>query len=245
MKLKLLVIFCNFFISFPSLASAADVELRSGRIISGEIVEKTDSYIKIQSTSGNSYKIPFKELLDPNEFVGKMAESATAVVENFPASSWEEWYPTAQPYVIPAEKIMLDILKSLKDSNITFSFTFQLQGGGEMVNQVKVAVAQVNEYIFQLNQLQPPEEFKKFHAKLTWLSKAILEIYGSLLMNDPDTFYLCQKKINRFTVACLEEFQELLKRHKAPYEVLEATNQKIDFFKKFTAFSNIRWKELK
>ncbi len=76
-KLILLSLFCLF--CFAMTAQSKTIQLVSGRVLEGKILEKTDEYVKLRNLKGDVLKIPLKQIEDPQETFSEQTQKREIV----------------------------------------------------------------------------------------------------------------------------------------------------------------------
>ena len=230
---KITIIILSLFFNFPLFAET--IILKSGKIVTGKILDKTDKNLTVDEDGipGNSCRVKFS--LDEIEHIHENAVDYYGVMKKeSTATKWVKWYQNVRGYID-----QLSIIHKKMDqiaNELNQQGELAVQQNNELLKERAFtdAISKISLLIKDLEKIIPPEEVKEYHRKTLILFEDKKRLYEVLLDLERDkslTKEMLEKDPNSIIVMhvsnaikdeaeCWKELKRVYIQHDAPQELI-------------------------
>lgn len=229
MRTAILIVLSSLIALFQGpVASAETVTTTFGKTFQGEILENTDDYIKIKVAGGAVYKIKKRQIepdtLEMIDGGGEGEQSGDAVLDEGPArtlADWEEWMEANETYLKRMEYLQESFFNVMSASTKKINQCLERGRAMEGLQVGESASAQVTLFKKQAQDIQPPEELKRYHNKMSESFSDELKAMNAWLLGDQQVYYQYHKRGAVAFIAAVEEQARVYQRQGAPANIVD------------------------
>jgi len=226
-----LVLLCSG-VLVARISIADSIKLTSGKVFEGEIIEKTQEYIKM-NTSVGEITIPIKSI-DPDSLSSGGAGSEISEEEkaaSFKVDDWDQWIAQNQGYLDIISEMQQKYLSTMDESTRNINEAL----GKKDIKAGKAAAVKARSKLLFLKEevlkVQPPKELQGFHEKIQQTYNYAYKSVSMWLVADQQAYYKYYKRSQKAYIASVSELKDLYKYNDAPAEVVEIMEKSVEIFK--------------
>ncbi|MBU0468855.1 MAG: hypothetical protein KKD07_01045 [Candidatus Omnitrophica bacterium] len=225
-----LVVFCLSVLSIR-VSFADSIKLMSGKVFEGEIIERTQEHIKMNTNLG-VVTIPIKRI-DPDSFSNGGADgviSEEEKAESYKVDDWDQWMAQNQGYLDIIGEMQLKYLAAMEESTINIGEALgrkDIKAGKAAANKARSRLSVLQE---EVSKVQPPEELKGFHEKIKQTYSYANKSINMWLITDQQAYYKYYKRSQKAYISSVIELKDFYKYNEAPAEVVEVMEKAVKTF---------------
>lgn len=212
-----------------AVASAETVTTTFGKTFEGDILETTDDYIKIKTVDGAVYKIRKRqiesstlEIIDGG--TGGQQEGEDVLAERT-LEDWAAWMGANESYLKRMEYLQESFFNIMSSSTKKINQSLERGKTGEGLQIGESARAQVTLFKKQAQDIQPPEELKRYHTKIVDSFSYELKAMNAWFLGDQQVYYQYHKRGAVAFIAAVEEQARVYRHLGAPSHVVEGLDR--------------------
>ena len=230
-KISIVMILVSLLFMSPAEAATIKLKLQSGRIMEGEVTERTDDYIKIKNDKGE-YKVQLK-LIDEEgtQELNNVAEEKKEIVTDKTQKDWEAWMEANKTYFKQTDQLRVLYLMSISRSTQAINQALannDIPSAGQAAEKNKTEILGL---IQQIDRLTPPEGLNVYQQKMreAFLSaKKSMDVWA---LGDQQGYHQHRKKALRALLAAFQELRDAYLIMGATPGYIDVLDQEIQEFK--------------
>lgn len=206
------------------------LRLQSGRVMEGEVMERTNEHIKLKNDKGE-YKIPLK-MIDEEGTQELNPTEKKEIVTDKTMADWEKWLETNKAYYNKMQNLQKQLSMSMSKATRTINEAVRannIAAGGQAAKQTG---EQITALIKQMDQLTPPEELKIYQEKIRESFRYTKKSLDVWMLGDQQGYHQYRKRSAQSLTRALEALRDAQRMMGAPPGYSDVMDQSIEQYKK-------------
>ena len=229
-------------LSFSLNSYGETITLKNGKTVEGELLEKTDKYIKI-AVSG----VPITYYLDEIESISAKQEAppvikagaSSAKKDNQPNitpeqksnTGWQEWYKNVSPYLSQVNAIASDFGKLQNEATAATQKMTQNKNPA-LVKIFMELKNKMSERRSDFNKLSPPQELQRYHTLVADALNNNLKIIDEGIAGNSLSVTGYVRNTITLQIEALKELLRVYAQHNVPKEHTSPVEQQLETLKR-------------
>jgi|GEM_PF-3793159 len=221
----------------PGMSLAARIETTFGKVFEGDVIEERDSYLRIRTAEGDTYKIRQRHIASRSD----ESQAAAATEDLSPAeqwdtdrtlADWERWQAENENYLKQVERLQGMFMSAITKASAQINRYLSSGKIREGLHLGRTIGNQVQDLEQRLTNVIPPEELKNYHEIILESFRHQKKAMDAWLLGDQQVYYREHRRSLRSFINGVEELGRVQHQMGAPGFMSTTLERMVEAFRK-------------